>query len=243
MITITAANGQAPDDTEQFQITVTGTAPSITSSAPTTVLVGSLYSYTINATGVPAPTLSVSGNPAWLTLSGNVLSGTAPGSALGTVGPITITAANGVSPDDTEVFSINVTGVAPVITSAAVTTATAGSLYTYTVTFSGTPTPTISVTGLPSWLTFNAGTNTISGTPMPTDAGATGLITITVANTIAPNAVQSFMINVGTLGGGGGGGGAGGGGCSTDSSNSPWLLLIGFVAAALCGIRMRRSHP
>jgi len=67
-------------------------APAITSTPPTTASVGSLYVYEIVATGSPAPALSVSGAPAWLALSGNVLSGTP--SAPGSTGQITITATN-----------------------------------------------------------------------------------------------------------------------------------------------------
>ena len=41
--------------------------PTITSAAPpTTATVGTAYSYTLTATGTPAPTLSASGLPGWL---------------------------------------------------------------------------------------------------------------------------------------------------------------------------------
>ncbi len=85
-----------------------GVAPAITSTAPTTAVVGVLYTYTIATTGTPAPTLTVGGNPSWLTLSGNVLSGTPTALDVGTTGTITVTA-NGTAPDDTEVFTISVT--------------------------------------------------------------------------------------------------------------------------------------
>ncbi|MBA3685989.1 MAG: hypothetical protein H0W72_12240, partial [Planctomycetes bacterium] len=87
-----------------------GTAPVITSTAPTAAVVGQLYSYTIVATGSPAPTFGVSGNPGWLTLSGSVLSGTP--TAVGATGMITVTASNGTSPDDSEAFVIAVTATA-----------------------------------------------------------------------------------------------------------------------------------
>jgi outer membrane protein assembly factor BamB len=81
------------------------TAPTITSAAPTTATVGELYVYAITATGNPAPTYSVSGNPAWLQLSGNILSGT-PGAA-GTTGTITVVAENSEGVD-TQEFTIGV---------------------------------------------------------------------------------------------------------------------------------------
>ena len=99
----------------------TPTAPTITSAAPTMVTAGQLYTYTIVATGDPAPTLSVSGEPAWLTLSGDVLSGTPQAGDVGTTAAITITASNGASPDATEQFTITVVdaAAAPVVTIAA----------------------------------------------------------------------------------------------------------------------------
>lgn len=177
--------------TVTFNVATT-VAPQITSTAPTTANVGSLYSYTIVATGTPAPTLSVTGNPAWLTLAGNVLSGTP--SAVGTVGPITITASNGVNPNATQQFSINVgpAQVAPQITSTAPTAGVVGTLYTYNITATGVPAPTLSVSGNPPWLTL-AG-STLSGTP--TAAGVFGPITITATNGVNPDATQTFSITV-----------------------------------------------
>ncbi len=193
-ITITAANGVNPNATQQFSITVNPalTAPQITSTAPTTGTVGTLYTYNITTTGYPAVTLSVSGNPAWLTLTGSTLSGTP--TAVGTFGPITITASNGVNPNATQQFSINVgpAQVAPQITSTAPTAGVVGTLYTYNITATGVPTPTLSVAGNPAWLTLTG--STLSGTP--TAAGVFGPITITATNGVNPNATQNFSITV-----------------------------------------------
>lgn len=85
-----------------------GTAPAITSTAVTTATVGTLYTYTFTLTGNPTPTLSLTTGtlPAWLTLTGNTLSGTPPTGSAGTYGPFTFTASNGVLPDATQTFSI-----------------------------------------------------------------------------------------------------------------------------------------
>jgi len=97
------------------------TAPAITTSAPTSVIVGNMYSYTVAATGTPAPTFSITPDPTtlgsgWLTWNGgNTLSGTPVAGDLGTYGPFTITATNGVNPNDTEVFSITVVAANPEI--------------------------------------------------------------------------------------------------------------------------------
>ena len=141
-------------------------APVITSTATTTAMENVLYAYTITVTGDPTPTVSVSGEPSWLLLAGNVLSGTPGASDVGTTPVITVTAYNGVGPDATEQFQIVVSafvGEVPVITSTAPTSAVANSPYTYTVTATGLPAPTFTVTGLPTWLTSS--TDTISGTP------------------------------------------------------------------------------
>ncbi|MCB9895832.1 MAG: DUF4082 domain-containing protein [Planctomycetes bacterium] len=88
-------------------------APTITSTAPTFAPTGSAYTYTPTATGTPTPTFSISPDPAtlgsgWLTWNGTTLGGTPAAGDVGTYGPFTLTATNGVSPDDTEVFSVNV---------------------------------------------------------------------------------------------------------------------------------------
>lgn len=87
---------------------ITGTAPAITSTAITTATVGTLYTYTFTMTGTPTPTLSLTTGtlPAWLSLTGNTLSGTPPTGSAGTYGPFTFTASNGVLPNATQTFSI-----------------------------------------------------------------------------------------------------------------------------------------
>ena len=175
-------------------------SPRITSSAPTSVVSGELYSYRIEGSGVPAPTLSVSGNPSWLTLAGDLLSGTPSDSDIGESGAITLTLANGVGSDASQVFSITVTPLpeAPAITSFADAFASVGQSYSYSIVATGSPTPTIMAMNLPAWLTLSG--NLISGTPSLADAGPDGtlvtpLITISAANS-AGVVDQQFSIHV-----------------------------------------------
>jgi hypothetical protein len=194
---IIADNGWLPNDVVPFQIQVNGVAPVITSTAPTDATVGMLYTYTITATGDPAPMINVSGEPAWLTLAGNVLSGMPPGSAAGMTGTITITAENGWSPDATETFQINVFGQAPTFTTTPVLTATPGTPYTYTAAATGTPAASLSITSaLPAWLSFNMATGELSGTPGNSDAKTSVNVTLVAMNTVAPDATQTFIIEV-----------------------------------------------
>ncbi|MFH1377304.1 MAG: choice-of-anchor Q domain-containing protein [Planctomycetota bacterium] len=173
-------------------------APTITSTAPATAVVGTLYSYSIIATVNPAPSLSVTGIPVWLTFDGvDLISGTPTAGDIGLSETMTITASNGVTPDAVQTFSISVNPapVAPMITSTAPTTATAESVYSYLIIATGIPTPTLSVTNLPAWLSFD-GTDTITGTPTTGDIGLSETITITASNGVAPDVEQTFSIIV-----------------------------------------------
>lgn len=88
------------------------TAPAITSAPPpSTAIVGSPYSYTFSATGVPAPTFSLTSGslPPGLTLSAaGVLSGTPTSAGTGNFPNIAVTASNGNAPDAQQTFSLSV---------------------------------------------------------------------------------------------------------------------------------------
>jgi type VI secretion system secreted protein VgrG len=92
----------APTGCADASTTVVSTTPSpdITSSAPPTATVGSAYSFTVTATGTPAPTFAVSSGslPAGLQLDSitGVISGTP--TQVG-ASSFEITASNGVAPD------------------------------------------------------------------------------------------------------------------------------------------------
>jgi hypothetical protein len=93
-----------------YESGLTPMAPEFTSTPPTEAGVGVTYSYTIEASGYPAPTFGVTGLPTWLTFDGtDAISGTPTAGDVGVTGTITVTAANGVSPDDTQQFTITVT--------------------------------------------------------------------------------------------------------------------------------------
>ncbi len=90
-------------------------------------------------------------------------------------------------------------GVAPAITSANNTTFTVGVAGTFTVTTTGTPTPSITESGtLPTGVTFldnGNGTGTLSGTPAP-GTGGVYPITFTASNGVGSPATQSFTLTV-----------------------------------------------
>jgi hypothetical protein len=191
-ITFTATNGVSPNAVQAFTLQV-NQAPAITSPNSTTFIVGQNNTFTVTATGTPTPSLSETGAlPNGVTFNANtgVLSGnpTAPGTF-----NITFTATNGVSPDAVQAFTLQI-NQAPAITSPNSTTFIVGQNNTFTVTATGTPTPTLSETGaLPNGVTFNANTGVLSGNPT---APGTFNITFTAANGVNPNAVQAFTLQV-----------------------------------------------
>jgi hypothetical protein len=194
-ITITASNGVTPNGTQSFTLTV-DQAPAITSANNTSFTVGTAGSFTVTATGYPAPTFTETGTlPSGVTLStAGVLSGT-PAASTGGSYPITITAANGVTPNATQNFTLTV-DQAPAITSANNTTFTVGTTGSFTVTATGYPTSmTFSETGsLPSGVTLTSA-GVLSGTPAASTGGSYP-ITITASNGVTPNGTQSFTLTV-----------------------------------------------
>jgi hypothetical protein len=200
-ITFTASNGVGSNATQSFTLTV-DQAPAITSGNSATFSVGAAGTFTVTTSGFPAPSLTETGTlPSGVTFVDNgngtgKLSGTP---ASGTAGsyPITFTASNGVGSNATQNFTLTV-NTAPVITSANSTTFTVGAAGSFTVTTTGTPTPTLAETGaLPSGVTFvdnGNGTGTLSGTPAA-GTGKTYAITFTATNAVGSNP-QSFTLTV-----------------------------------------------
>ncbi|MGH9502144.1 MAG: Ig-like domain repeat protein [Terriglobales bacterium] len=191
-ITITASNGISPNATQSFTLTV-NQAPAVTSANSAGFIVNQAGSFTVMATGFPAPTFSETGAlPNGVTLSAaGVLSGTA--TVTGNF-PITLTASNGVLPNATQSFTLTV-GQPPAITSAnnaALSVETPGS---FTVTATGFPVPTFTETGaLPSGVTLTSA-GVLNGTPALGTVG-TYPITITASNGVGTNATQSFTLTV-----------------------------------------------
>ena len=172
--------------------------PSFTSAAPPSATAGTAYSYAFTAAGIPDPTFSLeSGSlPAGLTLGADgLLSGT-PAAGSGGSYPLTVRAAN--SAGDASAPVILVVNQAPAITSAASASFVAGTFRYFTITTSGFPAPSLSVTGaLPQGLTFadnGDGTATVSGSALASAAGVVD-IAVTAANA-AGSAQQTLRLDV-----------------------------------------------
>jgi hypothetical protein len=198
-IMFTASNGVGSNATQNFTLTV-DQAPAITSASSTTFSVGAAGTFTVTTTGFPTPTLSETGTlPAGVSFGligpgTGMLAGTPAAGTNGTY-PITFTASNGVGSPAGQSFTLTV-NTAPVITSASNTTFSVGTPGTFTVTATGTPSPTLSETGtLPTGVTFNPGTGVLSGTPAA-GTGGTYPITFTASNGVGSPATQSFTLTV-----------------------------------------------
>ncbi len=205
-VTLTASNAAASLTTQTFTLTV-DQAPTISSAASTTFVMGQAGNFTVTTKGFPVAALTQSGTlPSGVTFLDNgngtaTLSGT-PGAGTASLTPynFTITASNGVAPSVTQTFKLTV-DQAPVITSANSSTFTVGKAGSFTVTTTaGLPAATtLSRSGtLPSGVTFTAnsnGTATIKGTPAA-GSGGSYPVTITAGNAAASLTTQTFTLNV-----------------------------------------------
>ena len=159
-------------------------------------------SLTFTSTGPPTCALSATGLPAGVTLTDNgdgtaTLSGT-PAAGTGGTYLGTITAKNGDSPNATQAFTLYVLQACQIISPAG-TTFTVGHAGNFTVTSTGVPTCGLSVTGLPSGVTFKDngdGTATLSQAPPVTAAAGPHTFTITATNGVGPATTQTFTLTV-----------------------------------------------
>lgn len=180
----------------------TGVAPNITSVANITLTQGTSGTFTVTTTGTPVPSLTESGTlPTGIMFHDNA-NGTATLSGTASVSgsyQLTLTANNGIGTPATQNFTltVNQANQGPAITGATSTTFTTGSSAAFTVTATGTPTPSLTESGsLPSGVTFHDngnGTASLAGT-----AGSAGSysLTITASNGVGSPATQNFILTV-----------------------------------------------
>jgi uracil DNA glycosylase len=203
-LALSACGGSSSDDKVADVIEV-NSAPTISSTAVTTIESGSTYSYSLVAADADGDTLTMSATnlPAWLTFDSATgsLTGTPADSDVGDTA-ITLTVSDGTD-EITQSFTVSVTVAAQannaaVITSTGVTSATVGESYSYTLMAtdadSDTLTMSTTVPGALSWLTFDDSTGILSGTPASGDVAATE-ITLTV-NDGTVDTMQTFTITV-----------------------------------------------
>jgi hypothetical protein len=164
------------------------------------------FTYSVTTTGSPTPAISLAPGsttpPEGVTLTDN---GDGPATLAGTssVAPgvytFTIQAANEVSPNATQPFTLTVTSP-PSFTSANTDTVPAGTAFTFPIKTTGTPTPMVSLAAgstTPPGVTLTpnmTGGATLAGTSSA--APNTYTFTLEAANGIIPNALQPFTLIV-----------------------------------------------
>ncbi|WP_423918927.1 putative Ig domain-containing protein [Frigoribacterium sp. 2-23] len=207
---VVASNSYGTATTNPITITVAPApvAPAFTASSPAaTATVGSAYSYTFAASGVPAPSFAlVPGDalPAGLTLdaTSGVLSGT-PTTAETSTFRVVASNSSGTATTNPITITVAPAPVAPAFTaSSPAATATVGSAYSYTFAASGVPAPSFALVpgdALPAGLTLDATSGVLSGTPTTAETSTFRVVasnsygtatTNSITITVAPAAVQ-----------------------------------------------------
>jgi hypothetical protein len=195
-LSFTASNGVGSDAVQSFTLFV-NQSPSFTSASKATFAVGAAGAFQITVGGFPTAVLTATGAlPRGIAFDAatGLLSGT-PAPGTGGTYALTFTANNGIGVSATQSFVLTI-NQSPSFTSSGSTTFTVGSPGSFTVTASGPPSPTLKETGaLPSGLTFNAGTDLLSGTPAA-GTGGSYPVTFTASNGVGAEVIQNFILTV-----------------------------------------------
>jgi Putative Ig domain len=182
-------------------------APTISGAPPTSAAAGTHYTFQPSASdpsGAGTMVFSISKLPPWATFNTGTgsLSGTPAMANVGTSPGIVISVSNASAVASLPAFSITVTepkvAPLPTISGAPATTVVAGSPYAFQPTASS-PTGaalTFSISGKPSWATFNTATGGLSGTPAAANVGTSTGIVISVSDGAGSASLPAFSITV-----------------------------------------------
>jgi hypothetical protein len=207
-IRISVSDGPNTATLAAFSIAVTppttNRPPTITGSPPTTATQGTLYTFTPTASDPDGNTLtfSIANRPTWATFNSTNgrLQGTPGASHIRTYGNIVISVSDGTASTPLPEFSITVasSNISPTISGTPPTTATAGTLYSFTPTASDADggTLTFSITNRPTWATFSTTTGRLQGTPTSANVGTFSNIAISVSDGQDSAQLATFQIVV-----------------------------------------------
>jgi hypothetical protein len=205
-IVIGVSDGAASVSLPAFAITVNAAAnqaPTISGTPPTTVTVGTAYSFTPTASDPDGGTLTfaIVNRPSWATF--NTATGRLTGTpaSSGTFASIGISVSDGAASVSLPAFAIAVTAAPnrpPTISGTPPTTVTAGTAYSFTPTATDPDggTLTFAIANRPSWATFNGTTGRLTGTPAVANVGTFVNITISVSDGTASVSLPPFTITV-----------------------------------------------
>ncbi len=184
-------------------------APQVSGTPPRNVDVGELYSFTPSASDADGDTLtfSITNKPSWTSFNASTgrLSGTPTLGDVGTDSGIVISVSDGTDSASLASFAITVNSVAtnsaPTISGTPATSATEGQQYSFRPTASDADgdSLTFSISGQPSWTSFDMATGQLSGTPGPGDVGVDSNIVISVTDGEASDSLAPFSITVNAI--------------------------------------------
>lgn len=189
-------NGGTNTQSYTLEVNNTNRSPSIDSSPATSATEGSSYSYSIEASDPDGDDLSFSidEGPGWLSLSGNMLSGT-PGHNDAGDHSVKVSVSDG-NANDSQSFTITVNNSnrPPSIDSSPPTSGTEGESYSYAIEASDPDGDDLNyaLNEAPDWASISG--NTITGTPGYSDSGVHDFV-VTVSDGSASDS-QSFTVTV-----------------------------------------------
>jgi hypothetical protein len=210
-VVVWVSDGNAQTLLPPFDVTVTESTPTnrpptITGTPPTTVMVGTAYSFTPTASdpdGNPL-TFAVTNRPAWATFDAQTgqLSGTP--TATGTFNNIAIAVSDGQATTSLPAFTLTVTtppapaNRPPTITGTPPTAVTQGTTYGFqpAATDPDGNALTFVIANRPSWASFNSSTGALVGTPGPANVGTYNNIVIGVSDGTLTASLSAFAITV-----------------------------------------------
>ena len=191
--------------------------PRISGTPLTLVNVGTSYSFQPAASDADGDALSfqVSRLPSWATFNSasGAITGTPNSAHVGTTTGIVIRVSDGKASTSLASFSIQVqppsaasspasppsaSNQPPTISGTPLTTIASGQGYSFQPSASDAngDNLTFSITNQPAWITFNATTGRLTGTPMPADVGTYSNIIIRVSDGTASASLNAFSIAV-----------------------------------------------
>ena len=187
----------------------TNAAPQISGTPASSVNVGDTYSFVPSATDADddSLTFSISNQPTWASFESSTgrLSGMPTIGDAGTDTNIVISVSDGDASDSLAAFSITVnavaTNTAPQISGTPAGSVAEGQSYEFVPTASDADGDMLAFTisGQPSWASFNTSTGGLSGTPGSGDVGLYSNIVISVTDGEASTSLPGFSITVNAI--------------------------------------------
>ena len=207
-IIVSVSDGQTTVALPAFSVRVLAppnTPPTITGTPSSVVMAGTSYAFTPTAADADKQALafSITNKPTWATFSTatGTLSGTPAASAVGAYSGIVISVSDGIATTALPAFSVAVQATPtnpPSITGAPGGSVVAGTAYSFQPSASdpsGKPL-TFSISGKPSWASFDASTGLLSGTPSAAQVGSYANIVISASDGVATASLPAFTIGV-----------------------------------------------